>query len=320
MPLPATFESLLACPYDTAPLRRSGNSYLCSRPECRRAFPLVNGVPILINEENSLFSIEDFTDGKTTTVDTRPSLKRRLWSAYSRFVPSLSHNPGAGDNYERFRDSLLKNSDQPVILIVGAGELGEGVGRIISDKRLTFVECDVYLNSRVHAIADGHNLPFLNGSFDGVICQAVLEHVVDPQRCVQEIHRVLKPAGMVYAEVPFMQQVHMGPYDFTRFTLGGFRRLFRDFQEIGAGMLGGPGMALAWSISHFVGSISKSGAWTTFRSGVLPFFIFWIKYLDFFVRSEKAADAASAVYFMGSRSEIPFSDREILRRHWSYRG
>ena len=28
---------------------------------------------------------------------------------------------------------------------------------------------------------------------DAVIAQAVLEHVLDPHRCVEEIHRVLKP-------------------------------------------------------------------------------------------------------------------------------
>ena len=32
----------------------------------------------------------------------------------------------------------------------------------------------------------------LKETFDCVIIQAVLEHVLDPKRCVKEIHRVLK--------------------------------------------------------------------------------------------------------------------------------
>ena len=318
MRLPGCAVPSLACPYDRARLETSGNVLVCSNPQCRHQFPLVDGVPILINSDQSLFSVEDFTCGRTTTVQTHPSWKQKLWRDVYRFVPSLSHNPKASKNYHQFRDVILQHASRPVILVVGAGELGDGMEEIVKDTRFIFVECDVYLNERVHAIADGHNLPFLDGSFDGVICQAVLEHVVDPQRCVDEIHRVLKPHGVVYAEIPFMQQVHMQGYDFTRFTLSGCRRLFRNFSEIGAGSLGGPGMALAWSISYFVGSFSKSEVWSIFRVAVLPFFIFWIKYFDRFLDNPEASDAASATYFLGSRSEAPTLDREILHKHWSY--
>jgi SAM-dependent methyltransferase/uncharacterized protein YbaR (Trm112 family) len=318
MRLPSRAVPLLACPYDKAPLHIQGDVLVCSEPACGRQFPLVDGIPILINSEHSLFTIEDFTAKRPTTVDVRPSFKRRLWKAFNRFVPSLSHNPHAAANYERFRDLALKRSANPLVLTVGAGELGEGMDRIINDSRFTFVDCDVYINDRVHAVADAHDLPFLSQSFDGVICQAVLEHVLDPQCCVNEIHRVLKPGGLVYAEVPFIQQVHMQGYDFTRFTLSGCRRLFRDFQEISAGALGGPGMALAWSISHFVGSFSSAPLWSTFRAAVLPFFLFWIKYFDYFLKSPKATDAASASYFLGSRAETPVPDREILHKHWTY--
>jgi SAM-dependent methyltransferase len=318
MPLPAHLAPLLACPYDKAPVNRSGDSLVCSNPACGRTFPLVDGTPILINADRSLFTIEDFTGGHTTTVETRPSLKGRIWRAFNKFVPSISHNPKAASNYRRFRDLVLESGHTPVVLIVGAGDLGEGVDQIITDRALAFVEFDVYINPRIHLVADGHDLPFLDGSFDGVICQAVLEHVVDPQRCVDEIYRVLKPGGVVYAEIPFLQQVHMQGYDFTRFTLSGCRRLFRHFKEVDAGALGGPAMALTWSISHFVGSFSRSQLCSTFRAGVLPFLIFWIKYLDVFFTDPKATDAASASYFLGSRSETPVSDREILHKHWSY--
>jgi len=80
-----------------------------------------------------------------------------------------------------------------------------------------------------------HTIFFDASSFDGVIIQAVLEHVVEPNHCVEEIHRVLKENGLVYSETPFMQQVHLGRYDFTRFTHLGHRRLFRKFKEICGG-------------------------------------------------------------------------------------
>ena len=52
---------------------------------------------------------------------------------------------------------------------------------------------------------------------------------------------MLKDDGLVYAETPFLQQVHGGPYDFTRFTHLGHRRLFRKFIELESGATAGAG-------------------------------------------------------------------------------
>ena len=167
-------------------------------------------------------------------------------------------------------------------------------------------------------IADGHDLPFQDASFDAVICQAVLEHVLDPGRCVAEIHRVLKIDGLVYAETPFMQQVHMRAYDFTRFTLSGHRYLFRNFTQIDAGMVGGPGMSLAWSILYLFLSFSRSATYQNLCRLILPFFIFWLKYLDYlFVNQPQALDAASGLFFLGRRCDHPISDQEIVQLHWT---
>ena len=45
-------------------------------------------------------------------------------------------------------------------------------------------------------------LPFGNGIFDAVILQDVLEHVASPQDILGEIHRVLKPNGVMYLSTP----------------------------------------------------------------------------------------------------------------------
>ena len=42
-------------------------------------------------------------------------------------------------------------------------------------------------------VGDAHSLPFKKEVFDSIICQAVLEHVKNPNKVVDEMFRVLKP-------------------------------------------------------------------------------------------------------------------------------
>jgi SAM-dependent methyltransferase len=270
----------------------------------------------LINEANSLFSLSDFTNQrKTTFQDTNfSSLKNRI----KKRLPSLSLNVKGEENYKTLVDLLLQHTDAPRVLIVGGGIVGEGMQRLINNPKVELVETDVTFAPRTQLICDGHDLSFDDQSFDCVIVQAVLEHVLDPHRCVAEIHRVLKPQGFVYAETPFMQQVHMGRYDFTRFTYLGHRRLFRYFSEIESGAVCGPGMALGWSYQHFLLSFAKHRRIRQFLFHFSNFTGFFWKYFDHIILNTPAGlDAASGYYFMGQRSEMPISDRELIQL---YRG
>jgi SAM-dependent methyltransferase len=51
-------------------------------------------------------------------------------------------------------------------------------------------------------VADTTRLPFLNNSFDLVICSEVLEHIRDHRRAVTEIARVLHPGCPLVVSVP----------------------------------------------------------------------------------------------------------------------
>ena len=46
--------------------------------------------------------------------------------------------------------------------------------------------------------ADGTALPFASGAFDCVLSHAVIEHVADAQRYLEQCRRVLKPGGWLY--------------------------------------------------------------------------------------------------------------------------
>jgi SAM-dependent methyltransferase len=218
--------------------------------------------------------------------------------------------------YRDLRNRLLTQME-PIVLSIGGGDGGIGIDNL-KDPRFRIINTDVIVGPGVDYAVDAHSLPFPDGVFDLVIAQAVLEHVADPVQCVKEIHRVLRPNGLVFAETPFMQQVHLGRYDFTRFTHLGHRRLFREFHEIESGQVASAATALAWSLTGFFTSFTntRKGRQIVYFCGRVLFG--WLKYLDpIVVRCAGSWDAASAFYFLGSRADKALSDAEVIR---GYRG
>ena len=51
--------------------------------------------------------------------------------------------------------------------------------------------------------ADICKLPFENNSYDFIICNHVLEHIVEDNKAMQELYRVLKPGGTAIIQVPY---------------------------------------------------------------------------------------------------------------------
>jgi SAM-dependent methyltransferase len=70
-------------------------------------------------------------------------------------------------------------------------------------------------------------MPFADGTFDSVLCNAVLEHVADAEESIRELARVVRPGGHVVVAVPFLQPFHACPADFRRYTADGLGDLGR---------------------------------------------------------------------------------------------
>jgi ubiquinone/menaquinone biosynthesis C-methylase UbiE len=192
---------------------------------------------------------------------------------------------------------------------------GMGMDIIYDHESFEILESDVSFGEYTKVICDAHDLPFQDNTFDCVIIQAVLEHVLEPQRCVSEIHRVLNDSGIVYAETPFMQQVHMKQYDFTRFTHLGHRWLFKNFEELMSGPCCGPGMALAWSYSSFLQSFTTSSVINSLLTTFAQITSFFFKYFDYFLINKPGAfDTASGYYFLGKKSSKSLSNKELIQQ------
>jgi SAM-dependent methyltransferase len=298
----------LRCPRCDEPLTvAAGDALHCATGH---RFPLAAGVPVLLDRSFSLFGPEDISAPERERSSPGGPLRRLAgW-----LTPASSLSVGTEERYRRLAQLLDGHEGRaPVVLVIGGGQLGHGLEALLCDSAVRMVETDVYLGPRTVVVCDGHRLPFADGAFDGVVVQAVLEHVADPPQVVAEIHRVLAPRGLVYAETPFMQQVHEGGFDFTRFTDVGHRRLFRHFEQIDRGVVVGPATALLWSLRYFARALPRRAALAPLLDRAVAISLSWLRLLDRRIALHPGAvDGASGVFFLGRRSDTVTPDREIV--------
>ncbi|KOU60710.1 hypothetical protein ADK57_29640 [Streptomyces sp. MMG1533] len=304
-------EQLLVCPRCRSALVAKPDGFNCSAPACPchepMAFPMARRWPVLVDFERSVVDREDVVATADRTdaagprpvggADTLPAPLRRILKPPNRV---------AARNIDLLLRSLV--GPAPTLLVVGGATVGNGVDAIYRDPRVQVIGFDIVGSPVTQFIADAHQIPLPSASVDAVLVQAVLEHVLDPDLVVAEIHRVLKPDGLVYAETPFLQQVHAGAHDFTRYTASGHRYLFRWFEELAAGPVAGPGTQLLWSIDHLVRGLTRSPLAGRAVRGLL----FWMRSVDRLVAPDYATDDASALFFLGRRSERQLTAQEIV--------
>jgi SAM-dependent methyltransferase len=73
---------------------------------------------------------------------------------------------------------------------------------------------------------------YVDNSYDIVVIDNVLEHVIDPKRAVSEIFRILKASGVCICLTPFLIRIHGYPKDYWRFTASGLKVVFADFGDV----------------------------------------------------------------------------------------
>ena len=300
---------VLTCPRDGAALTEAAATLHCE--ECGALYPVIGGIPVLIDDAASVFAIADYAGaagyaGPSYGRDAdRVRGPRRLYHRLARWLgdaPSSLRHPEA----EAVLAHLAVPGTPLRVLVIGSGGLSlGGAGHRI-------LNTDVAFGPDVHVIADAHDLPFEDAAFDLVIAVAVLEHVADPQRCVGEIHRVLAADGHVHAVTPFLQPVHMGAHDFTRFTPIGHRRLFRHFDEVAAGVALGVGSVLAYTFSAALLSVSRARTWRLAARLIGLLCTPPLRQLDAVLRH--GADAAAGCWFLGRRrAGPPITDRALIQ-------
>jgi SAM-dependent methyltransferase/uncharacterized protein YbaR (Trm112 family) len=270
----------LACPKCKVTVSGQHNGYIC--PNCMTSFDIVNDTPIMLmpKERDAIRGLQE-KKISFESLNTVQKIKKNLTPP----KPTL--------NIANRVIQIINNLPPNAAIL----EIGSGVRRL--GPQVINVEIDLFPN--VDIVATGDAIPFLENTFDLVICQAVLEHVQNPADFVRDMLFVLKPGGQLYAEIPFLQGYHADPHDYQRYTISGIEYLFKQTEKIESGVAVGPSSVLAWILREYVNlltprflyrPIAFATSWATFP----------LKYLDRIVaKNPNAHRIAGGLYYWGRK-------------------
>lgn len=150
--------------------------------------------------------------------------------------------------WEQFYNEKIKEllETSPLVIDIGGGlRLNIGKGDRIDYrndwmiplvKKIDYKILDIAPVYNADIVGDIHDLPLPDNSVDGIICYAVLEHVHNPIKAMEELYRVLKPGGKLFVYVPFLFYCHSHgdghDYgDYWRFTHDTMNLLCKPFSS-----------------------------------------------------------------------------------------
>jgi SAM-dependent methyltransferase len=239
------FYKILSCPSCGTDINTSINS--CTK--CGRKIYFKNSRIYFTrfeenNSNNPIFKIKHFIKYRTVIYDNLvntfgPVFSLPLFFSLNKF-------------FKKYRTS-------PDLVIVN---IGSGNTHLLKD----IINVDLIDYKNVNIVSDIDRLPFRNNSIDILINIAVLEHVKNPDGVVEEINRVLKPGGVVYSYIPFLQPFHASPFDYNRYTSEGIINLYRNFELMSVKPTAGPMSTLLWIFQEWLAMI--------FSFGIKPLYYF----------------------------------------------
>jgi uncharacterized protein YbaR (Trm112 family)/SAM-dependent methyltransferase len=287
----AQLLDILACPkcQRRLELLEGGRSLRCSNETCGQTYPVRSGIPILL--DRTADSIEVLGERAPTEMEAIYT-HQTVFYKFLKFGRRWINAEYVPRFPKRVREIFYQESSIRIL------EIGSGVRKI----QPNVVNLDIGLFENVDVVGDGHHLPFLDNSFDGVILEVVLEHIRDPERVIFEIHRVLKRSGYVYSVIPFIHPYHGYPGDYRRFSIEGVSLLFHQFEKEELGVLRGPGVAMLNLLTTipFLFTFSKSEKIFYITKGLSLCLLLPIKFLDkLLIRNPQSHRLADTFYYLG---------------------
>jgi SAM-dependent methyltransferase len=238
----------LVCPKSRKPLVFDETNSSLITADGVTKYPVLDGnVPVLFTDTEWVKSYLSSSPSPTAEVSSN-DINAVFNKLKKRFVK---------DHRSASSDAAIRNviADAPANAFCLA--IGGGPGRIFPD----VINLNIEPLPSVDVVADAHCLPYADDCVDAIFCEAVLEHLYDPQLAVTEMKRVLRPGGKVMAITPFLQPYHGYPHHYQNFTLRGHARLFesKGFEISESGTCVGPTFALVVMTYNYINTYLPFG-------------------------------------------------------------
>ena len=245
-------RDILQCPECQNEIKIHPHEIVCQT--CLKQFPIKNNVP--------LFSIEEIEKkGLITTPE-----KQILYNLKEKFpvltllpkllkTPSLKYLTRGKDRLESYVKNIA-NNPEAIILDIGAGR----------KKYPETITLDLYHYPDIDLCANAEKLPLKDNSVDMVLNTSAMEHMVNIDKILTEMDRVLKSGGFIFVATPFVFPYHPQPFDLTRWSADGLKHLFPNYTCLESGSVRGPHATLHRVISSYF-------AWL-FSLGNYPIYLF----------------------------------------------
>ena len=138
-------------------------------------------------------------------------------------------------NKKDFRDQILQeiNSNDNVL----------DIGKAMRDRH-DKINCNTIETLDVNDYGDYpniisdicSNISGLENKYDKIICIAILEHVYNPFKAVENLKKMLRDNGKIYGMVPYLYHYHAPKdlkfQDYFRFSKDALAYLFKDYSSV----------------------------------------------------------------------------------------
>lgn len=170
----------------------------------------------------------------------------------------------ASQHEKSWKAALAQLAQRPGILLdLGGGTPFQGYIRAeMIGPQTHYFSLDIRESAAPHIVGDVMCLPFRDESVDNILCNAVLEHIPNPQQAINEMYRVLKPGGCAYVGVPFIYPYH-DEVDYFRFSDTALRTLFERFRDVHIEPVGDYVFATMLFLTGFAFPIAMRLGWLT---------------------------------------------------------
>lgn len=272
-----SIKNILACPK----CKKELHELKCS--ECGKHYKEHNGVPVFVDDVD----VDAVKQHRKKANVLKRILRFLKPPHHSVYFKNLKDSHDEGPELEKFLKDFNDDS-----LIVNVGSLSKKIKGVYN--------LDIAYYPNIDIVGDAHELPFINSSLDGVVIKNVFEHLREPMVVREELKRVVKPGGKIFAKVPFMQPFHAVPDDYQRYSINGLHEFFKDFKILEEGISVGPSSALAWFLREYLAilfSFNSKKAYRILRA-FFSYFTAPIKYFDAFFRKRKEAHRLASAFYL----------------------